>query len=196
MIGNDIVDLTYTRLHSDWTRKGFLAKVFTKSEQSYIAQANDPFTCVWRLWSMKESAYKIHLRTKQVRSFYPTKISCKLIDDKHGMVFLEGETYHTTTSQLKEYIFSFATSTNSKKANHDIVTYDSKLPENYYELINEKLALTLNCKPYQINVIKNEVGIPQVYVNDIKQQVYISTTHHGKFLALSTTSIKNPIPKF
>ena len=34
MIGNDIVDLDLARTQSNWQRKGFLDKIFTKKEKN------------------------------------------------------------------------------------------------------------------------------------------------------------------
>jgi len=190
VIGNDIIDIAYTRQHSDWTRKGFLNKVFTKDEQSYITKSNDPFGAVWRLWSMKESVYKLHLRSTQVRSFYPSKIICHVLDDKIGIVLLDGSEYDTTTSSFNDYIFSFAMDTDSTDVYHDIIKYDNQLHENYFATIKNKLAINLDCKSVEIDIIKNSFGIPQIYCKDKKQDVFISITHHGNFLAWSLVSTK------
>lgn len=185
MIGNDIIDIDFTRKYSDWKRRGFLAKVFTKSEQDYITQSIDPFHGVWRFWSMKESAYKLHLRSKQVRSFYPSKLSCKLLDDIKGMVFIEGESYNTTTKKSKDYIFTFTTQNKLLEVAHDIIMFDEKLPVDYYALIQNEISLHLDCRNTEINIIKNTSGIPQLYRNKIKLEANISITHHGKYLAWS-----------
>ena len=62
MIGNDIVDLKLASIQSNWQRKGFLNKVFTKKEQTLILNASNSFEMVWLLWSIKESAYKVYIQ--------------------------------------------------------------------------------------------------------------------------------------
>ena len=189
MIGNDIIDIEYTRKYSDWTRRGFLDKVFSVSEQNYITESKDSFTAVWRLWSMKESVYKLHFRSRQVRSFYPSIISCNILDEKKGIVILDGVEYTTVTNCLEEYIFSSVTQADSKEVNHHVIQRDSELTENHYAMIKNKLAIDLDCKNSELDIIKNEIGIPEVYRNDVKQDIYLSITHHGKFLAWSTSSV-------
>lgn len=71
MIGNDLVDLQQAAKDSDWTRKGYLDKLFTASEQFLISTAKSQNQMVWLLWSMKEAAYKVHTRDSGVRSFAP-----------------------------------------------------------------------------------------------------------------------------
>jgi len=63
MVGNDIIDLGETRRSTNWERPGFVQKIFTPKEQGFINASADPFSIVWRLWSMKESAYKVFLQT-------------------------------------------------------------------------------------------------------------------------------------
>ena len=36
MIGNDVVDLELAKKESNWQRRGFLSKIFTKNEQRLI----------------------------------------------------------------------------------------------------------------------------------------------------------------
>jgi phosphopantetheinyl transferase (holo-ACP synthase) len=62
MIGNDIVDLSLAPKESNWKRKGFLDKIFTKNEQLRIIKSDNPENMVWNLWTRKEAAYKIFNR--------------------------------------------------------------------------------------------------------------------------------------
>ena len=43
MIGNDIIDLSAAKLESNWQRRGFLEKQFTKNEQRQILSAQNSF---------------------------------------------------------------------------------------------------------------------------------------------------------
>jgi phosphopantetheinyl transferase (holo-ACP synthase) len=74
MIGNDIVDLALARKESNWQRKGFLDKIFTKKEQLQIVTAQNPETMVWNLWSRKEAVYKIYNRETGIRAFIPLEL--------------------------------------------------------------------------------------------------------------------------
>ena len=79
MIGNDIIDLSLAKTASNWQRKGFLEKQFTIKEQQLILQNGNSFNDVWRLWSMKEAAYKIYTQQHKKRFFAPQKFECSFI---------------------------------------------------------------------------------------------------------------------
>ena len=99
MIGNDLVDLQQALRDSNWMRRGFLSKLFSKLEQLYIMLASEPFEMVWLLWSMKEAAYKIYNRDSGLREYAPARLNCKLISISPtaylGQVRINGCTYHT-----------------------------------------------------------------------------------------------------
>ena len=78
MIGNDVIDLSLAKTESNWQRKGFLKKLFSNDEQQLILEASNSFEMVWRLWSMKEAAYKIFTQQHNMRFFAPKKFECKL----------------------------------------------------------------------------------------------------------------------
>ena len=47
------------------------------------------FNDVWRLWSMKEAAYKIYTQQHKKRFFAPQKFECSFISESEGMVSFE-----------------------------------------------------------------------------------------------------------
>jgi phosphopantetheinyl transferase (holo-ACP synthase) len=113
MIGNDIVDLVLASTQSNWQRKGYLDKIFTKEEQMLIAAADHPDEMVWRLWSMKESAYKIHNRETGIRKFAPASLCCKLLNPDPaitGSVTINQAIYFTKTEFSSDYVHTVASS--------------------------------------------------------------------------------------
>lgn len=113
MIGNDIVDLVQAAKDSDWNRKGYLEKIFTPEEQFMISSDIYPDLMVWLLWSMKESAYKIHSRDTKLRSFAPAKLRCTNLIIHEGCatgnVFYEDQLYFTSSIILTDnYIHTIA----------------------------------------------------------------------------------------
>lgn len=185
MIGNDIIDLDYTRKHCDWTRHGWIQKIFSSDEQDIISNSTDPFTTVWRMWSMKESVYKLHMRTKQERSFYPSRISCNILDAKCGLVEYEGKEYNTETNIQDEYIYSSTKLSNDTLVSQKIINYGKVELKNHYKIIIAQISTQLDWDSSEVNIVKNGLGIPEVYLNQIKQEIYLSITHHGKYLAYS-----------
>ena len=111
MIGNDIVDLDLAKVQSNWRRKGYLDKIFTREEQLIIATATNPDQMVWLLWSMKESAYKIHNRKTCIRNFAPTALACHLTSldgEIKGVVTIDHQTYITKSEFSLTYVHTIA----------------------------------------------------------------------------------------
>jgi len=77
MIGNDIVDIAEARQRSNWQRPRFLDKLFTLQEQQLIQNSDNSFLMVWRLWSMKESAYKLYTQLHPSRFYNPKQFECR-----------------------------------------------------------------------------------------------------------------------
>lgn len=154
MIGNDIIDLELAKTESNWKRKGFLDKIFTKSEQQYILSSKNPELMVWILWSCKESAYKIYNRQTLVRRFIPLRLECDLEISRGqilGKVKCFSQIYFIKTEVTQNYIYTIAVTNEDSFQN--IKTFDKDLK------------------------ITKENGIP--YLDGSPNPV--SITHHGKF---------------
>ena len=154
MIGNDIVDLTLAKKESNWKRKGFLDKIFTKQEQLFINTSENQEIMIWNLWTRKEAAYKIYNRETEIRKFNPIQFECFDWDEKIGKVVFENQVYFTKTEITTSYIYSIAVS--------EIKYFDE--------------VLTLE-NPIKI---EKKNGIP-FYINDNQYIKIISKTHHGQF---------------
>lgn len=114
LIGNDVVDLHAAARESNWKRKGYLHKILSKEEQLLVLESNEPNTMVWLLWSMKESAYKIHSRTTGIRTYAPAKILCKNLDFSSmpftGKVTIDHSIYYTESTVDAHRIHSICSS--------------------------------------------------------------------------------------
>ncbi|RYM35868.1 4-phosphopantetheinyl transferase family protein [Brumimicrobium glaciale] len=193
MVGNDIVDIKETKRSSSktsdsktigWERPGFIDKLFTPKEQGLITASKDKFTTVWKMWSMKESAYKVFIQAGGERFFNPRKIECSLEDLENGKVKIDSLILKTKTRINENYIFSTSTSSNS-----EIETSIFKLPENdihqqsvfiRQELIKDFSKIN-NLDADDLEIRKTESGVPLLYFKDEVLNVSISMTHHGKF---------------
>ena len=112
MIGNDIVDLKLAKTQSNWQRPKFLEKIFTTNEQELIQQSDNLELEVWRLWTMKEAAYKAYNRETGIRGFFPWKLEClnsKFRDGKFlGTVSIEDKIYFTETTVGEAFVYTIA----------------------------------------------------------------------------------------
>jgi phosphopantetheinyl transferase (holo-ACP synthase) len=189
--GNDIIDLATAAVESNWKRKGFIEKIFTAQEQHYIREATLPEEMVWKLWSMKESAYKIYIRQYGGRFFAPMKFNCTLLTGQTGKVEINNVTYHTTTSAAENYIYSIARPGESGMST--FLNYCFRLPPSgqikqqqfiYKKIINLYTSVTGAVKN-GLYVVKDKNGIPFICCQNDKLKIPVSITHHGRYAAFT-----------
>ena len=176
-IGNDIVDLNFAKTQSNWQRKGFLEKQFTKKEQEAIRNAENPFITVWLFWSMKEAAYKCYTQKIEKRFFAPQKFECSLISKTEGFVLFKDHKYGTSTSFNPFYIHTIA-----KEENNEVVIF-SKIGSSKKTHIDLKiqLAIETGVLSEEIIKIKTTVGAPLFYHKKKLLTKSCSISHHGNY---------------
>lgn len=190
MTGNDIVDIKTAGIESNWKRPGFLEKIFTQKEQEYINNAAAPTQMVWKLWSMKESAYKIYTRQFGGRVFAPQKLSCTLINENEGLVTINNIFYQCKTITTNHYIYSLARQ--PEKPNIDFINSCFYLPAAYKTtpqlFINKKITDSYHAVfggvRKNIALLKDENGLPFLYCG-CNLQLPVSITHHGNYAAFT-----------
>jgi phosphopantetheinyl transferase (holo-ACP synthase) len=190
MIGNDIIDLQLAARQSNWKRKGFLDKLFSKQEQGLVFESSAPFRMVWKLWSMKESAYKIHVRKTGERRFNPRSFSCEIMDQKKGMVHSNAYSYVTRTVTQKELIHTMA----HDKSFEEELIYGMTMNEDggdpgavLRQGLVRDLAERRKMPVDGLNVKKNGLQIPELYVYNRKLKDLCSLSHHGRYGAYLVT---------
>ncbi len=190
MTGNDIVDIKLAAAESNWKRKGFIEKIFTPQEQQYITDAIVPDEMIWKLWSMKESAYKIYTRQYSGRFFAPLKFSCTLLTATAGLVTFNNISYQTKTITAKKFIYTIARPIELK--NTALINQCFYLPQmmhsNQQQYIYKKIIARYNsitCQGHKnILLAKAKNGIPFLCCDNYLQ-VPVSITHHGRFAAFT-----------
>ena len=176
MIGNDIIDLSFARLESNWQRTGFLEKQFTANEQKLILTAKNSFILVWRFWSMKEAAYKIYVQQNETRFFAPKKFDCLLKSGKKGLVYFKDQIFYTSSIVSQKYIFTLASLEKETKAYSKIVT-----PELIDKTIKNKLEYGSAFSALEIEQKKSKNGAPSYYHKDMLLTRSCSISHHGNY---------------
>lgn len=188
MIGNDIVDRTLASQESNWRRRGFLAKIFTAHEQHLIREAADPDQLVWLLWSMKESAYKVHVRTTANRVFAPIKLVCRLTEltttTATGTVDCGGS-YEIKSVLTPDYINTIAFSTDFIPAFTGlVVSFTDSAYQTQHRVIRERIkqhsSALLAVPELAIHIQKDKAGIPELRVGN-SARLPLSISHHGRF---------------
>ena len=193
MIGNDIVDLKLAQKESNWKRPRFLDKIFTQKEQNLIVESAQPDQLVWLFWSMKESAYKLHVQIYEKRFFAPKKLECKILKiDKgkvSGLVYCAGFQCFVKSVVTDDFVYSIAKKDQNKLVfSNRFLIEDSKIETQHKTVFRKAkahFAKQFQTPIEEIRIQKNELGVPFFYSKKQNFKVPVSTTHHGKFGAFA-----------
>ena len=183
MIGNDIVDIAEAKQKSNWERPRFLDKLFTLNEQQLIQNSDHSFLMVWRLWSMKEAAYKLYTQLKPGRFYNPKQFKCD-INGLEGTVSYKSFRCYVKTNITLHYIISearlIATDmiSQSIKLNYSATKYQS---DTVKDLLLSKIAAQYEISKNDLKLEKSEFGVPFVSQNLKKLNIRISISHHGNY---------------
>lgn len=183
MIGNDIIDLNLAKQNSRWKEQRFLDKLFSKEEQSFILSDTSRFQNIWRLWSMKESAYKIISRLEGRVRFNPTDYLCSMKSALDGQVIYKNTILFTTTNMNQKFIQT--TAFFNRNWISEVIPM-VRLNHHYQqvELRRHVIDFFNNDKYWSFDTLdirKDHLGIPHIYKNDILQMSQLSLSHHGYF---------------
>lgn len=191
MTGNDIVDMQVAAKESNWKRRGFLEKLFTKDEQACILGSVSPFITVWRLWTMKESVYKIHNRLSAERSFAPTRIACTIDNASVGRINFDGESYWTRTESTNAYTYTIAGNERGIQPTHSGSHFRLAQTErsDVRLMIEQQLirhyTLLSGIPVKELMLQKDDRGIPHLLCLSSQEQIPVSITHHGNYAAFT-----------
>ena len=180
MIGNDIIDLSLAKTQSNLQRKGFLEKLFSSNEQQLILNAPNSFEMVWRLWSMKEAAYKIYTQQHSIRFFAPKKFECKLTQEFHGKICFKEQNFYSSSIINKDYIFTIANLKNEERSYSEIMSPD-QINRKIKNKLNDLTGLNISA----IEQKKSRNGAPSYHYKKTLLTSSCSISHHGKYGAYS-----------
>ncbi len=184
MIGNDIIDLSAAIVNSRWQEQRFLDKLFSNEEQAFIMADENRFQNIWRLWSMKESAYKIYARTQKSPIFNPKSFKSKIHSEITGTVSFKGHILNTTTFYDLGVIYTTANIQNKIQFNHYLRLEANSQVEKTLHLREKAIQAFADLKSISKKVIsieKSPNGVPYFLINDVLQNDALTLTHHGNY---------------
>ncbi|MBJ7879524.1 4'-phosphopantetheinyl transferase family protein [Gelidibacter salicanalis] len=193
MIGNDIVDLEFAKCNSRWQEQRFLDKLFNTDEQDFIRSDDQQFQNIWRLWTMKESVYKITSRAGGRVRFNPKDFKCAVINSIQGRVFYKNVSVSTFTKTHQKFIQTTAflkSQWTSKIFQFSSADYNAQHSESVRHA-SKAYAAYKNVPNKSVTIIKNPTGIPQFYINGEVQKEQLSLTHHGHYGACAFNVLKS-----
>ena len=185
MIGNDVVDLILAATQSNWQRKGFLEKLFSKNEQKIILNSEVPEILVWRLWTMKESVYKAHQRRFSLApQFNPRELQCKIFSSEKGEVEIDSCIYSVSSEVSAEFIYSEAVPKNSifERISQFRIGISS---EALKVQALEKFGSLCRQENNNLAIQKSENGVPFFSSGNRLFDTPVSFTHHGNYSAFT-----------
>jgi len=80
MLGNDVIDLGDPETLPGALHPRFDARVFTPHERAALANAARPERLRWRLWALKEAAYKCLKKLEPQTGFSPQRFAVQLAE--------------------------------------------------------------------------------------------------------------------
>lgn len=187
MIGNDIVDLNEASKSRHWNNQRFLSKVFTTSERDLIIRSSSRFHTTWALWSMKESAYKVHLRKFRKPFFAPSKIECQFEPEGSGKVRIDKTSYTTNTIVNEDFIYTVVLTDPLREYFGEyrkvVDTSYTNLHNKCYQDVIAKSSAQFQAQGSAMQIKKDSYGIPKLFTNNKEQSLIFSITHHGQYYA-------------
>ena len=187
MVGNDIVDLEYSRKHKNFSRPRLLTKLFSAKERQYISNSQDVISSCCYMWSIKESAYKLYVQSSGERFFRPDLFQINL-DHTSAEVTFKTFRCLVRTEITEDFIYSEAfwkkTSYLSSTFMLTSTDYAVQSRETRNKLI-DNMSLKIGVESSSLSIKKSINGIPSMYYNDQRLNSSISLTHHGRFGAYS-----------
>ncbi|MEO1030422.1 MAG: 4'-phosphopantetheinyl transferase superfamily protein [Bacteroidota bacterium] len=184
MVGNDIIDIELARQQSNWKRLRYLDKICTVKEQNLIECSEEPDIMVWRLWSMKEAAYKLYTQLYPSRFYNPKGFECSLEDG--GVVRYRAFICYVKTRMTSRYMVSEA-SIERRHTTSKVIELNATSPRAQSRVLRDKalsfVSQQLHCDKNDLRFVKHKYGIPTIQYNT--KDFNISLSHHGQFGAIA-----------
>ena len=183
MIGNDVIDLHYTALHSKWQHPRFMDKLFTDQEQDRINSSRLSFTTIWELWAIKEAAYKAYIQNNPGRFYNPKAFECNGTGVRYKDFKIEVQT--SISSSL-----IYAETKSNKKVLRNIIKmpiHVQKQGDILRRSLLSEVSKFFDIELEMLNIKYGQSGVPNLYQKESKLDIDLSMTHHGSFAAYSLT---------
>lgn len=186
MIGIDVVDLTSFSVYEEARFFRVLHKTCTQIEKQFILGSKTPQLEYWRLWTMKESAYKIVSKSNRIDQFSPKKLETEVLNESEGWVHspwgsfysksFKNPNYWLSISSIdKDCIYDFKIEICDLRSNPSLMARNSLLARLREKFSSEKDQIAFE--------IRYRGSIPQLYQGVKREKTDLSISHHGVYTA-------------
>ena len=189
MLGNDVIDLGDPEARPGALHPRFDARVFTPDERAALACAAHPERLRWRLWAMKEAAYKCLKKLEPATCFSPRHIRVRLEGERAESVHCAGRRLRVALWEEGDALHAIAT--DGADPEHDVLRALTALPAAaepahasaaVRTLARTAAAAHLRCAPGDLAFI-HEGRAPRLQRCGLPVDLDLSLAHHGRFLA-------------
>ncbi|MBI5219225.1 MAG: 4-phosphopantetheinyl transferase family protein [Bacteroidia bacterium] len=204
-IGNDIISRNCPHNRKSFSNPRFLEKAFTANELNRI-RSEDISALSYLFWTCKESAYKISMKNGNRKGFSPKNFAVTLTDffyDKFnnplsatGNICYENTNFYFHSSLTKNHIHTIS-STNAQSISeirYQVIKSDSPAPEEQVPIIKNNIIKAISesltiCNS-DIEIGKNEIGIPFIVFKKNNFKIDISFSHDQNYVAYAFLVLK------
>jgi phosphopantetheinyl transferase (holo-ACP synthase) len=179
MIGNDIVDFNDLPNIERSLSKAFLQKICANSEIDTIFKSESPEKTLWRIWSMKESAYKVILKKGAERSFNPKKLETSIFDQTLGQVLTKFGEIKCQSKITTDFVHSIAFFSNEIP----FCLGEKKLIGHQSDFVRASLMEDFQHKYPHVYSPRIEMRDTIPYLITDFDSIDISLSHHGNYVA-------------
>jgi phosphopantetheinyl transferase (holo-ACP synthase) len=191
MIGNDIIDLNELHRHPRAGHIRFRRKILAEPEMEWLRLSVNPALDIWKLWALKESAYKCYFQRTRHRFFSPRKFICQMVlhscaDEEQAIVVSPVGLLYAEIYQTEQYIHTLCGDERERlqKANVHELTMPEPDVRAQSAFLREKalhlIAQYRSCAPDELTWT-DAAGHPQLLQLGALLPIDISLSHHGRW---------------
>jgi len=221
-VGNDIVDLKTTAAIGKSRDSRFVKKVLTPTEQTALLHSAQPDTLLWAFWAAKETGYKAVSKTHPDVSSAPRKYPITLYSGVSmnprtallGLVTTPVGFVKIRFFFHEDYVHCIGTTGRDRNSDHMIWCIRTIPSAGEYpkcstaiqesacarRLAAECIAACIRKDPTNIDIRRHKLhsgfGPPMVYYKGEKENMNISLSHDGRFIACAVVFPKEVQIKF
>lgn len=205
-MGNDIVDLKTAEAMGKIKDTRFMQRVLNSDEQRVVLKSDHPEVFLWAFWAAKETAYKAVSKSYPDVASMPRRYAVMLdsensantvsgiVNTPHGVVpvriFFHEDHIHCIGSDncpdgLDHILHGFGTIDSDKEGSPYSLSVRESLAVR--RIAKQHIALHLGLHADDIHIMRNTSDRgpepPMVYCDNINQNMDISLSHDGRFVA-------------
>ncbi len=189
MLGNDVVDLGEPETRAVALHPRFDARVFAPHELAALARTAHPERLRWKLWALKEAAYKCLKKLEPGTCFSPRRFTVQLDGERARGVRHADRQLRVALWEEGDALHAIAT--DGADPERDVQRALRRLPAAAEPalasaaaraLARDAAAAQVDCAPAEL-WFSRAGRAPRLHLGDAPLRLDVSLSHHGRFVA-------------